>query len=62
MRITGTWADFDNGDYILTNAETTKSNGEKITYNMALIIDLTNGAVSVKYPDEDKNWEFTRQP
>ena len=60
--ITGTWSAFDSGDYVLTNAEGTDSNGEKITYNMALIIDLKNGDVSVKYPDGDKNWEFTRQP
>jgi hypothetical protein len=60
--ITGTWVTFDNGDYFVINASGTNSNGEQVTYNMALIMDLTNGTFSVDYPDEDKNWEFIRQP
>jgi hypothetical protein len=60
--ITGTWETFGFGNYFAINAVGTNSNGEQITFNMALNNDLTNGTISVNNPVEDKNWEFIRQP
>jgi hypothetical protein len=60
--ITGSWETFGYGNYFAINAVRPNSNGEQITFNMALTNDLTNGTVSVNYPVEDKNWEFIRQP
>jgi hypothetical protein len=62
QEITGSWETFGYGNYFAINAVGTNSNGEQITFNMALTNDLTNGTVSVNYPVEDKNWEFIRQP
>jgi hypothetical protein len=61
-RITGTWSTFGFEKFILINATGTKSNGEQITYNIAITSDPTNGTISVDNPVEDKNWEFIRQP
>ena len=60
-RITGTWSTFGFEKFILIEATGTKSNGEQITYNIAITRDTTNGTISVDNPVEDKNWEFTRQ-
>jgi hypothetical protein len=62
QEITGSWETFGYGNYFAINAVGTNSNGDQITFNMALTNDLTNGTVSVNYPVEDKNWEFIRQP
>ena len=61
-RITGTWSTFGFEKFILINATVTKSNGEQITYNIAITSDPTNGTISVDNPVENKNWEFIRQP
>jgi hypothetical protein len=60
--ITGTWETFGFGNYFAINAVGTDSNGEQITYDMAITSDLTNGTIYVDNPDEYKNWEFIRQP
>jgi|WetSurMetagenome_2_1015567.scaffolds.fasta_scaffold130675_1 hypothetical protein len=62
QEITGTWETFGYENYFAINAVGTNSNGEQITFNMALTNDLTNGTVSVNYPVEDINWVFIRQP
>jgi hypothetical protein len=61
-QITGDWSTFGFEKFILINAIGTNSNGEQITYDMAITSDLTNGTISVDNPDEDKNWEFIRLP
>jgi hypothetical protein len=61
-RITGTWSTFGFEQFILINAAGTTSNGEQITYDMAITSDPTNGTISVDNPVEDTNWEFIRQP
>jgi hypothetical protein len=60
-RITGTWSTFGFEKFILIEATGTKSNGEQITYNIAITSDPTNSTISVDNPVEDKNWEFIRQ-
>jgi hypothetical protein len=61
-QITGTWSTFGFEQFIVINAAGTTSNGEHITYNMAITRDPTNGTISVDNPVEDKTWEFIRQP
>jgi len=60
-RITGTWSTFGFEKFILIQASGTNSNGEQITYDMAITSDPTNGTISVDNPVKDSNWEFTRQ-
>jgi hypothetical protein len=60
-QITGTWSAFGFEKYILINAAGTNSNGEQITYNIAITSDLTKGTISVDNPVESINWEFIRQ-
>ena len=60
-RITGTWSTFGFEKFILIEATGTKSNGEQITYNIAITRDTTNGTISVDNPVENINWEFIRQ-
>ena len=61
-RITGTWSTFGFEKFILLHAAGTNSNGEQITYDMAITSDPANGTISVDNPVENSNWEFTRQP
>ena len=61
-RITGTWSTFGFEKFILLQPSGTNSNGEQITYDMAITSDPTNGTISVDNPVENINWEFTRQP
>ena len=60
-RITGTWSTFGFEKFILLHAAGTNSNGEQITYDMAITSDPANGTISVDNPVENSNWEFTRQ-
>jgi hypothetical protein len=60
-RITGNWSTFGFEKYIFVDATDTQSDGEHITYNMAITRDPANGSISVDNPAEYTTWEFIRQ-
>ena len=60
-RITGNWSTFGFEKYIFVDATGTESDGEQITYNMAITRDPANGSISVDNPAEYTTWEFIRQ-